>query len=66
MGYPSVFELLMTIRGRNFLHSVAVMEDIKDNIISNDFMRTHKLNYDTTSKQITFAHMQTNVLYAIK
>jgi hypothetical protein len=29
-------------------------------------MHQHKLNYDSTSKQITFAHMMTNALYAVK
>ena len=29
-------------------------------------MHAHKLNYDSTSKQITFAHMLTNALYAVK
>jgi hypothetical protein len=29
-------------------------------------MHQHKLNYDSTSKQITFAHMLMNALYAVK
>jgi hypothetical protein len=29
-------------------------------------MHAHKLNYDSTTKQITFAHMLTNALYADK
>jgi hypothetical protein len=29
-------------------------------------MHQHKLNYDATSKHITFAHMLTNALYAVK
>ncbi len=29
-------------------------------------MHQHKLNYDSTSKQIMFAHMLTNALYAVK
>ena len=36
------------------------------NILGIDFMHQHKLNYDATSKQITFAHMLTNALYAVK
>ncbi len=60
-----VFEIPMTIPGRNFLHPVAVMEDIKDNIIGIDFMHAIQMNYDTTSKPITFSHMLTNELYAI-
>ncbi len=66
MDSLGVFEQPMIIRGRKFLHTVAVMEDIKDNIIGIDFMHAHKMNYDTTSKQITFAPMLTNNLYAIK
>jgi hypothetical protein len=31
-----------------------------------NFMHTHKLNYDSMSKQITFVHMLTNALYAVK
>jgi len=42
------------------------MEDLKDNFISIDFMHAHNMNYDMTSKQITFTHMLTNALYAIK
>ncbi len=45
---------------------MAVMEDLKDNFISIDFMHAHNMNYDMTSKQITFTHMLTNALYAIK
>jgi hypothetical protein len=58
-----VFELTMTISGRKF---VAVTEDIKDKIIGIDFMHAHKMNYDATFKQITFARMLTNALYTIK
>ena len=56
----------MTIRGRKFTHHVTVVEDLNDNILGIDFMHQHKLNYDSTSKQITFAHMLTNALYAVK
>ncbi len=45
---------------------MTVVEDINDNILGIDFMHTHKLNYNSTSKQITFAHMLTNALYAVK
>ncbi len=41
MDSLGVFELPMTIRRWKFLHSVAVMEDIKDNIIGIDFMHAH-------------------------
>jgi len=56
----------MTIRGRKFLHPVTVVEELNDNIFCIDFMHQHKLNYDATSKQITFAHMLTNSLYTVK
>ena len=56
----------MTIQGRKFTHPVTVVEDINDNILGIDFMHQHKMNYDSTSKQITFAHMHTNALYAVK
>jgi hypothetical protein len=56
----------MTIRGRKLLHPVTVVQDINDNIIGIDFMHVHQMNYDATSKQITFAHMLTNALYAVK
>jgi hypothetical protein len=29
-------------------------------------MHQHKLNHNSTSKQVTFAHMLTNALYAVK
>jgi len=61
-----IFEIEMTIRGRKLSHHVTVVEDLNDNILRIDFMHQNKLNYDTTSKQITFAHMMTNALYAIK
>jgi hypothetical protein len=61
-----IFEIEMTIRGRQFSHPVTVVEDINDNILGIDFMHAHKLNYDSPSKQITFAHMLTNALYSVK
>jgi hypothetical protein len=61
-----IFEIEMTIRGRKFTHHVTIVEDLNDNILGIDFMHQHKLNYDSTSKQITFAHMMTNALYAVK
>jgi hypothetical protein len=42
------------------------VEDLNDNILGIDFMHQHKMNYDSTSKQITFVHMLTNALYAVK
>jgi hypothetical protein len=66
MDYMGIYEIEMTIRGRKFLHPVTVVEDINDNILGIDFMHQQKLNYDSTSKQITFAHMFTNALYAVK
>jgi len=61
-----MYKIKMTIRGRKFTHPVTVVEDINNNILGIDFMHQHKLNYDSTSKQITFAHMLTNALYAVK
>jgi hypothetical protein len=66
MSAMGIYEIEMTIRGRKSLHPVTVVEDINDNILGIDFMHTHKLNYDSRSKQITFAHMLTNALYAVK
>jgi hypothetical protein len=45
---------------------VKIVKDINDIILGIDFMHQHKLNYDSTSKQITFAHMLTNALNAVK
>jgi hypothetical protein len=56
----------MTIRGRSFLHPVAVVEDINDNIIGIEFMHSNRMNYDAASKQITLAHILTNALYSLK
>jgi hypothetical protein len=61
-----IYEIEMTIRGRKFVHPVTIVKDLNDNILGIDFMHQHKLNYDSTSKQITFAHMLTNALYAVK
>jgi hypothetical protein len=66
MDSMGIYEIKMTIRGRKFVHPVTVVEDLNDNILGIDFMHQHKLNYDATSKQITFAHMLTNALYAVK
>jgi hypothetical protein len=60
MDSMGIYKIEMTIRGRKFLHPV------NDNILGIDFMHQHKLNYDAHSKQITFAHMLTNALYAVK
>ncbi len=66
MNSLGVFEIPMTFRGRKFVHPVTVVKDINDNIIAIDFMHINKMNYDPSSKQITFPHMITNVLYAVK
>jgi hypothetical protein len=66
MNSLGVFELPMTIRGRKCLHPVTVVEDINDNIIGIDFMHANQMNYNATLKQITFAHMLMNALYALK
>jgi hypothetical protein len=66
MSSLGIFEIEMTIRGCKFMHPVTVVEDLNDNILGIDFMHQHKMNYDSTSKQITFAHMLTNALYAVK
>ncbi len=64
MNSLGVFEIEMTII--KFLHPVTVIDDINYNILGIDFMHTHKLNFDSTSKQITFAQMLTNALYSLK
>ncbi len=61
-----IYEIDMTIRDRKFLHPVTIVEDLNDNILGIDFLHQLKLNYDSTSKQITFAHMLTNALNAVK
>ena len=66
MNSLGFFEIPMTIRGRKFVHPVTVVEDINDNIIGIDFMHLNKMNYDMHSRQITFSHMLTNALYAVK
>jgi len=66
MNSLGVYEIPMTIRGRKFVHPVTVVEDINDNIIGIDFMHQNKMNFDTHSRQITFSHMLTNALYAVK
>jgi hypothetical protein len=66
MDSMGIYEIEMTIRGRKFLHPVTVVQELNDNILGINFMHQHKLNYDATSKQITFAHMLTNALYAVK
>jgi len=66
MSSLGIFEIEMTIRSGTFTHPVRVVEDLNDNILGIDFMHQHKMNYDSTSKQITFAHMLTNALYAVK
>jgi len=65
MSSMGIYEIEMTIRGREFTDPVTVVEDINDKILGINFMHQHKLNYDSTSKQITFAHMLTNALYAV-
>jgi hypothetical protein len=66
INYLGVFELPMTIRGKKYVHPVTVVEDINDNILNIDFMNENRMNYNMTSKQITFAHMLTNALYSVK
>jgi hypothetical protein len=66
MSSLGMYKIEMTIRGRKSVQPVTVVEDINDNILDINFMHQHKLNYYSTSKQITFAHMLTNALYAVK
>jgi hypothetical protein len=66
MDSMGIYEIEITIKGRKFLHPVTIVEDLNDNILGIDFMHQHKLIYNSTSKQITFAHMLTNALYAVK
>ena len=66
MDSLGIYEIKMTIWGRKFLHPVTIVKDINDIILGIDFMHQHKVNYDSTSKQITFAHMLTNALNAVK
>jgi hypothetical protein len=66
MNFLGVFEIPITIRGRNFVHPETVVKDINDNIIGINFMHINKINYDALSKEITFAHMLRNALYAVK
>jgi len=42
MNSLGVFEIPMAIRGCHFLHPVAVMEDIKDNIVGIDFINANE------------------------
>jgi hypothetical protein len=60
MDSMGIYKIKMTIRGRNILNPVTVVEDINDNILGIYFMHHHKLNHNSTSKQVTFAHMLTN------
>jgi hypothetical protein len=66
MSSLGIYKIKMTIRGRKFTHPLTVVEDINNNILGDNFMHQHKLNYDSMSKQITFAYMLTNALYAVK
>jgi hypothetical protein len=66
MNPLGVFEIPTTIRGRKFVYPVTVVEDINYNIIGIDFMHSNTMNYEASSKQITFAHMFTNALSAVK
>jgi len=56
MNSLGVFEIPMTIRGQKFVHPVTVV----------NFLHVNKMNYDMHSRQITFSHMLTNALYAVK
>jgi hypothetical protein len=66
MTLLGVFEIPMTIRGRQFVHPVTVVENINNKIFRIDCMHLNKMNYDTHSRQISFSHMLTNALYAVK
>ena len=57
MDSMDIYVIEMTIRGRKFLYPETIVEQLNDNILGIDFMHQNKLNYDDTSKQITFAHM---------
>jgi hypothetical protein len=54
------------INGKKFTHPVNLIDEQNDNIMNMDFIYTHKLMYDVYSRQVKFARINNDTLYAIK
>ncbi len=46
MNSLGIFEFDLQIKGKNFTHTVNVIDQLTDNIIGINFMHKHKLHYD--------------------
>jgi len=66
MSSYGVFEVDLFIKGKKFTHPMNVIEELNENIISIDFIHTHKLTYDVISRKVMFAGAGTNSIAALK
>ncbi len=62
MSPCGVFEVDLFIKGKKFTQPVNVIQELNKNIISIDFIHTHKLTYDIIFCQVKFAGSGTNLL----
>jgi hypothetical protein len=66
MSSFGVFEVDLFIKGKKFTHPVNVIQELNENIISIDFIHTHKLTYDVISCKVKFAGGGTNSITTLK
>ncbi len=61
-----IFEFDLQIKGKNFTHTVNVIDQLTDNIIGINFMHKHKLHYDVQTRQVKIAGIELDQIVAIK
>jgi hypothetical protein len=66
MNSLGIFEIDLQIKGKNFKHTVNVIDQLTDNIIRIDFMHKHKLHYDVQTRQVKIAGVEIDQIVAIK
>ncbi len=66
MNSLGLFEIDLQIKGKNFKHTVNVIDQLTDNIIGMDFMHKHKLHYDVQTRQVKIAGIEIDQIVAIK
>jgi hypothetical protein len=52
MNSLGIFEIDLQIKGKNFTHTVNIIDQLTDNIIGIDLMHKHKIHYDVQTRQV--------------
>jgi hypothetical protein len=66
MNSLGIFEIDLQIKGKNFTHTIHIIDQLRDNIIGIVFMHKHKLHYDVQTRQVKIAGIEIDQIVAIK